>query len=200
MGVERAADGTIEAVTPARGAPRRESVMHFQTDRRLDNAGLEALEAALRRSLSGLRLAVRDFLPMVERVERMIEAAEAAGARYPADEMHESIEFLSWLTDDNFIYLGYREYEVTEVDGRPAAGIVPGVGPGRALGREPVEVRDARAGGRARRVDAGADLRRAARHRVEDERRDDHPPQGADGLHRREAGRCRAARSSASCG
>ena len=130
MGVERAADGTIEAVTPARGAPRRESVMHFQTDRRLDDAGLEALEAALRRSLSGLRLAVRDFLPMVERVERMIEAAEASGARYAADEMHESIEFLSWLTDDNFIYLGYREYEVTEVDGRPAAGIVPGSGLG----------------------------------------------------------------------
>ena len=53
---------------------------------------------------------MRDFLPMVERVERMIEAAEAAGARYAAEEMHESIEFLSWLTDDNFIYLGYREY------------------------------------------------------------------------------------------
>ena len=130
MGVERAADGTIEAVTPARGAPRRESVMHFQTDRRLDATALEAFEGALRRSLTGLRLAVRDFLPMVERVERMIEAAEAAGARYAADEVHESIEFLSWITDDNFIYLGYREYEVTEVDGQPAAGIVPGSGLG----------------------------------------------------------------------
>ena len=44
MGVERAEDGTIEAVTPARGAPRRESVMHFQIDRRLDDAALEALD------------------------------------------------------------------------------------------------------------------------------------------------------------
>ena len=51
MGVERADDGTIEAVTPARGAPRRESVMHFQIDRRLDDAGLEALVASLERSL-----------------------------------------------------------------------------------------------------------------------------------------------------
>jgi glutamate dehydrogenase len=130
MGVERAEDGTIEAVTPARGAPRRESVMHFQIDRRLDDAGLEALAASLERSLRGLRLVVRDFLPMVERVERMIEVAEAAGARYAADEMHESIEFLSWLTDDNFIYLGYREYEVVEVDGRPAARIAPESGLG----------------------------------------------------------------------
>ena len=104
--------------------------MHFQTDRTLDDAGLEAVEDALRRSLTGLRLAVRDFLPMVERVERMIEVAEAAGARFAPDEMHESIEFLSWLTDDNFIYLGYREYEATEVDGQAAAGIVPGSGLG----------------------------------------------------------------------
>ena len=58
--------------------------MHFQIDRRLDDAALEALEGALERSLSGLRLAVRDFLPMVERVERMIEAAEAAGAQLRA--------------------------------------------------------------------------------------------------------------------
>jgi glutamate dehydrogenase len=130
MGVERADDGAVQAITPARGAPRRESVMHFLTDRRLGTPELQALEAALRTSLTGLRLAVRDFLPMVERVERMIEAAEAAGARYAPDEVHESIEFLSWLTDDNFIYLGYREYEVTEVDGEPAAGVVPGSGLG----------------------------------------------------------------------
>jgi glutamate dehydrogenase len=130
MGVERGEDGSIEAITPARGAPRRESVMHFETDRRLGDRDLEALEAALRKSLTGLRLAVRDFLPMVERVERMIEAAEAAGGRYAPDEVHESIEFLSWVTDDNFIYLGYREYELTELDGQPAASIVPGSGLG----------------------------------------------------------------------
>jgi len=130
MGVERAADGTIEAITPGRGAPRRESVMHFETDRRLGDPEIEALAAALHESLSGLRLAVRDFLPMVERVERMIEAAEASGTRYAPDEIHESIEFLSWLTDDNFIYLGYREYQVIEVDGQPAASIVPGAGLG----------------------------------------------------------------------
>ena len=59
--------------------------MHFQIDRRLDDAGLEALERRRFGGASrGLRLVVRDFLPMVERVERMIEVAEAAGARYAA--------------------------------------------------------------------------------------------------------------------
>src|SRR6185437_6501879 len=50
VGVERSEDGRIEAITPARGAHRRESVMHFQVDRRLDEGALEKLRADLVRS------------------------------------------------------------------------------------------------------------------------------------------------------
>src|SRR5919204_3029075 len=130
MGVERGPEGRIEAVTPARGAPRRESVMHFQVDRRLDPESLESVRGALAGSLADLHRAVRDFLPMVERVERMIEATEGARARYPQDEIHESAEFLSWLTDDNFIYLGYREYQLVDMDGDQVASIIPVTGLG----------------------------------------------------------------------
>ena len=47
MGVERSKDGRIEAITPARGAPRRESVMYFQADRRLDAEALDQLRSSL---------------------------------------------------------------------------------------------------------------------------------------------------------
>ena len=113
IGVERDESGAVTAVTPARGAPHRESVMHFETDRALTEPEAEQLEAGLRRVLGELALAVRDFLPMVDRVERMMEVAGAAGGRYSRDEIQESVAFLQWLTDDNFIYLGYREYEIT---------------------------------------------------------------------------------------
>ena len=43
----------------------------------------------------------------------MIEAAQAAGSRWSADDVQESTEFLQWLTDDSFIYLGYREYQIS---------------------------------------------------------------------------------------
>ena len=39
IGIERAEDGSIRGVTPARGAERRESVMHFEIDRSLDDEG-----------------------------------------------------------------------------------------------------------------------------------------------------------------
>jgi glutamate dehydrogenase len=130
MGVERDEAGHLRAVTPARGAARRESIMHFQTDRRLEGEALTALRDGLVRGLSELHLAVRDFLPMVERVERMIEAAQAAAGRYPAEEVHEATEFLSWLTDDNFIYLGYREYRVEGEGDDAVASVAPGSGLG----------------------------------------------------------------------
>ena len=104
--------------------------MYFQADRRLEDDALEALRADLVDVLADLALAVRDFLPMVERVETMIEAASAAGPRWSADVIHESIEFLQWLTDDSFIYLGYREYRIEGTGEDATVAVVPGTGLG----------------------------------------------------------------------
>ena len=49
--------------------------MHFEVDRSLNEEAAEDLVAHIERVLRDLRLAVRDFLPMVDRVERMIEVA-----------------------------------------------------------------------------------------------------------------------------
>ncbi len=130
MGVERSKDGRIEAITPARGAPRRESVMYFQADRRLDADALASLRDDLISVLRDLRMAVRDFLPMVERIETMIETAQAAGSRWSADDVQESTEFLQWLTDDSFIYLGYREYAFAGTGDEATIAVVPGSGLG----------------------------------------------------------------------
>ena len=45
----------------------------------------------------------------------MIEFAQVASARYSRDEIAETVAFLEWLTQDNFVFLGYREYAI---DGR----------------------------------------------------------------------------------
>ncbi|MGN6379808.1 MAG: NAD-glutamate dehydrogenase domain-containing protein, partial [Gaiellales bacterium] len=126
----RGESGAITAVTPARGSPHRESLMHFEVDRLMTDAESARLEEGLRRVLGELGLAVRDFLPMVERVERMIEAATGAGGRYSRDEIHESVEFLQWRTDDNFVYLGYREYEIVGDADAAVLRVVPDSGLG----------------------------------------------------------------------
>ncbi len=69
----------------------------------------------MRAILHDVRLVVRDFEPMQERVRHMIELARTGAVRYPPQEVGEAIDFLEWLAQLNFVLLGYREYELVEI-------------------------------------------------------------------------------------
>src|SRR5215217_5618253 len=126
VGVERDADGAIEAVLHPREASRRESVMHFDLDRRLTPEQLAGLEEALRNVLSDVRATVKDFPAMADRARRMFQLAGAGAARYSDEEVDETVAFLEWLLRDNFIFLGYREYRFRD----DAISVVPDSGLG----------------------------------------------------------------------
>ncbi len=130
VGVIRSADGNVLDVTPARGAQRREAIQHYELDARLTDAEKDQLEADLRTVLADVQAAVRDFEPMQRIVERMKQVARDGANRYPAQTVSEAEEFLDWLLDLNFIFLGYREYKITDHDGVPALSVVPGTGLG----------------------------------------------------------------------
>jgi glutamate dehydrogenase len=132
IGTIRDDHGRIERVMSGRDASHRESVMHFEVDRPLAAAEREDLERRITAILHDVRLAVRDFEPMQERVRHMIELARSAAIRYPPQEVGEAIDFLEWLAELNFVLLGYREYELVDIDGQTRAGIraVPGSGLG----------------------------------------------------------------------
>jgi glutamate dehydrogenase len=112
VGFERDASGAIAHVQHAREAVERESVMHFDLDRRLDDAELQELADTVRSVLGDVRRAVLDFPTMADRGRRMVQIASAGAARYPDDEVDETVAFLEWLLRDHFIFLGYREYRI----------------------------------------------------------------------------------------
>jgi glutamate dehydrogenase len=114
VGVERDEQGDIVAITRARDAPHRESVMHFDLSRRLSDDELAEVEEAVRCVLLDVQRVVRDFTLMTERVDDMITVARAGTTRYPRDEVHEVADFLEWLLRGNFILLGAREYDISE--------------------------------------------------------------------------------------
>ena len=125
VGIERNAAGRIVRVRHPRDAAVRESVMHFDLDRRLPPAELAAVEAALREVLESVHRCVDDFPALTARVPRMIEIAAGAEGPDPED-VDETLAFLDWLLQGNFIFLGYREYDI----GEEAARVVPGSGLG----------------------------------------------------------------------
>jgi glutamate dehydrogenase len=130
IGTTRDADGALTTVGPARDAEMRESVQHYELSRKLHIDEMQLLHDGLARTLGDVRRAVEDFGLLKGRILRMIDLARQAGNRYPADEMENAEAFLQWLLDLNFVFLGYREYEILDVEGVPSLQVVPDSGLG----------------------------------------------------------------------
>ena len=130
IGVDRDSDGRLTWVGHARHARHKESVEHYELDRKLFPADLPGLERAIRSVLSDIKAAVRDFHPMMDRIKRMVEIVRRATGFYPEADLGEAIAFLQWLRDENYVFLGYREYKVEEEDGQAVVRAELGTGLG----------------------------------------------------------------------
>ena len=125
---------------------------------------------------------------MKDAARHMIEIARAGSALYPQAEVAETVAFLEWLLDLNFVFLGYREYELVDLPQGRALAAVPGSGLGIlskvdwSAYERPVPLDDDRA------QPAGADRGRRPADLLEDEPTLDGAPACADGLHRRAQG------------
>ena len=96
-----------------------ESFIHVQVTRQLESDGLRAIEAALHRVYADVRAAVEDWRPMRDRIETLIGELRAGPvATIPSADLEEGIEFLEWLRDDQFTFLGARDYRLESKDGQ----------------------------------------------------------------------------------
>src|SRR5262249_23563624 len=84
----------------------------FELDRPLGPEELASLEDSVRQVIQQVGHVVRDHAEMRLRVNEMIDLARAGEQRYDEDEVAETVAFLRWLLDGNFIFLGARDYEI----------------------------------------------------------------------------------------
>jgi glutamate dehydrogenase len=105
--------GGVETV---RGlAERREtefdriSVMQFHV-RRMDDEAAEALQERLSTLLTQLRQAVTGWRAMIGRLNLALSDLAQPDVPLPSEKASEAIAFLEWLRDDNFTFLGMREF------------------------------------------------------------------------------------------
>jgi len=130
----RDAAGKLQQLGGEGGKP--ESVMHFEVDRLADEAAQGALEARIQAALEDVRVAVGDWSAMRDKAVAI--AADLPQRKLPLGEgaVGEATAFLRWLADDNFTFLGYREYEVTEADGEEVLRAINDSGLGILRGSE----------------------------------------------------------------
>jgi glutamate dehydrogenase len=107
----------------------RLSVVHVHIPR-LNAEQAATLSERLKLTLAQVRAATRDWKPMLARLDQAI--SEFRYAPIPLDKkgVAEAIAFLEWLRDDNFTFLGMREFKYTggEKSGELERADRPGLG------------------------------------------------------------------------
>lgn len=123
------------AVDPHPGAVR-ESWMHVEIDRLSEGDDAGVVVERVQQVLRDVREAVEDW-PRTR--QRMLDIADELRTDPPpvdADEVAQSADMLTWLADDHFTFLGYREYVLESVPAESGEGTddvlraVPGSGLG----------------------------------------------------------------------
>ncbi len=118
------ADDTLDTVA--------ESIMHLQITEQTDAGMLKELAKSLTKVLGDVRAAVEDWRPMRVRIADVIAELDSTlqTASVPKDEIEESAAFLRWLDDNNFTFLGYRDYACKGSTKKQTLSIVPRSGLG----------------------------------------------------------------------
>jgi len=107
-----------------------ESYMHVEIDQETEPHELESIRASLENILREVRLAVADWKAMRARMQENAAELETAAMPMPAEEVAEAREFLKWLDDGNFIFLGHRRYSFSTHDGNDYLSAMPETGLG----------------------------------------------------------------------
>ena len=135
--IERDAKGNATlaaAPLPDDDGNQAEAVMHFEVDRQTEPATLEALKSEIESVLAQVRSIVTDWLPMRDRMLEVVAECEQDPPPLDSDELAEDLEFLRWVANEHFTFIGYREYVL--VDDATRLQAVPDTGMGILAGSE----------------------------------------------------------------
>ncbi|NOU49372.1 NAD-glutamate dehydrogenase [Pseudoalteromonas sp. JBTF-M23] len=118
--IQRDDAGKIAAISNLKAEQESTStktVFFIEIDRQTDKKEIEAFTKELESVLQDVSLAVQDWLPIRDKLKSVIKDLPKRHFNCDESEVKEAIEFLDWLTQDNFTFMGYRQYDLTPVQG-----------------------------------------------------------------------------------
>ncbi len=108
----------------------RQSHIHIHIKEILSEEDLKNLETGLHESLNDVFMANKDWKALLERLKEAKEELATARTKNSLKEVEQHCAFLSYLYDNNFTILGYREYKFIEKAGNLESQTVKGSGLG----------------------------------------------------------------------
>ncbi len=99
-------------------AASNEAIVFIEIDRITDPAVLSDLEQSLHRILHDVCLCVEDWQKIMDKVDETIHILKKLPVS-PSNKaaLEESVEFLKWLSNNHFTFLGWREYKLLKEEG-----------------------------------------------------------------------------------
>jgi glutamate dehydrogenase len=129
--VEWDADGRLVEVGKGKDGDRY-SLVHCEVQRISGEERRQEVAREIGRRLEQVVAVTDDFQPMLDRLGAARERVDAYRAVRPdrTAEYDEVLEFLHWLEQGNFVFLGYREYDISGTDDDRSLRVRPGSGLG----------------------------------------------------------------------
>ncbi len=90
----------------------RESCMYVEVDAQSDPQVLTEIKETVETTLADVRVAVTDWRAMMAKIDETVASLTVNAPSVSEEEVEETIRFLRWLAQDNFTFLGFREYHI----------------------------------------------------------------------------------------
>ncbi|MGF1477028.1 MAG: NAD-glutamate dehydrogenase [Geminicoccaceae bacterium] len=114
VAVRRTKAGNLQAIQPrAEDGFEYESLIRIEIDRQAEER-LERLEQTLIDVLADVAAAVRDWKPMLARVDNALADIKRGAKNIAADDADEISAFIEWMREDHFTFIGYGAYTLKQ--------------------------------------------------------------------------------------
>ena len=127
--VERDSHGTLQKIVPAEAVKQPgaqyESFLHVELSPLPDTIQPEKLLADIERTLQAVRFVVQDWQAMLE-VCNHVQTELSKNCQNAMADVAEAKDFLNWLREKNFVFLGSIEYDFYDAKGAEQLSVVPG--------------------------------------------------------------------------
>ncbi|MFW0044227.1 MAG: NAD-glutamate dehydrogenase [Coxiella endosymbiont of Dermacentor nuttalli] len=113
-----------------------EAPIYMEIDRQTDPKVLADIQHNICRVLRNVRVAVKDWGLMQQRIQESIEDLDPKKMVQHPKEIKETKEFLNWLLNNHFTFLGFCDYEMVDEEKKQALRLILGSGLGVLRYRE----------------------------------------------------------------
>lgn len=106
-----------------------DAIIYVEIDRQSDPKMLGELKQHIIQVMDDVTVAVEDWQPMICQVKDTIQQLKPSNVKnaVSADELKETKEFLTWLSENHFTFLGYQDFVVDKKGIKPVEGTGLGI-------------------------------------------------------------------------